>query len=87
MYIDLKEYDVSEAALREGIKICDEHPDLIAYQRKKHDLHRYLLDVYLEDGNYQKAGQTVVVLDEGSRKNHFPDTVSPDIRKLFDYSL
>ena len=86
MYIDLKAYDASEAALLEGIRICNDHPDLIAYRRKKHDLQRYLLDVYLEDGSSFKARLIVAILDDECRQYGFPDTVLPEIRQYLDES-
>lgn len=81
MYIDLKAYDASEAALLEGIRICNDHPDLIAYRRKKHDLQRYLLDVYLEDERRFNARLIVAILDDECRQYGFPDTVLPEIRQ------
>ena len=81
MYLDIEEYDASEAALCEGIKICDAHPDLIAYQRKKHDLQRYLLDVYLEGGNRINACRMLTALDDECRRYGYPDTITPDIRE------
>ena len=80
MYIDMKEYSASESTLQKGIRICEKYPDLIAYSRKKHDLHRFLLDVYLEKGDYTKAGILIEVLDRNVENFGFPDTVHPDIR-------
>ncbi|MBQ6504378.1 MAG: AAA family ATPase [Flexilinea sp.] len=84
MYLDIEEYDASEAALREGIKICDDHPDLIAYQRKKHDLHRYLLDVFLYAKDYTQGKVLLSWLDEDRRKLGIPDTVDPTAREYLE---
>ena len=80
MYIDLQAYDACEAVLKDGIRICDDHAELTAYLRKKHDLERYLLDVYLEGNEPEKAREMVKKLDEECRQYAFPDTVSTDIR-------
>ena len=82
MYIDLGAYDASEAALQEGVLICDAHPDLIAYMRKKHDLHRYMLDVYLESGDYEKCRSMLTVLDEECVRHGLSDTVQPEVRRF-----
>ena len=86
MYIDLAAYDASESALCEGIRICESYPGLIAYQRKMHDLHRYLLDVFLESENRPAAVRTLAVLDDECREYGFPDTVAPGIRQYLDSS-
>ena len=52
MYFDLGDYDDSESALQEGIRICDKYPDIAAYVRKKNDLQRYLQDVYHASGKF-----------------------------------
>ena len=82
MYIDLQAFDASEASLLEGIRICDDHPDLIAYIRKKNDLHRCLLDVYLESGNRKMLRRTLSVYDNECKAYGFPDTVFPEIREF-----
>ena len=86
MYIDLAAYDASESALCEGIRICESYPGLIAYQRKMHDLHRYLLDVFLESENRPAAARTLAVLDDECREYGFPDTVAPGIRQYLGSS-
>lgn len=52
MYFDLGDYDDSESALQEGIRICDDHPEIAAYVRKKNDLRHYLQDVYHAAGKF-----------------------------------
>ena len=81
MYIDMGDHDKCEAALLDAIRICDDHSDLIAYRRKKHDLQRYLLDVFLESGNLDRARRILAVLDDECRQYAFPDMVSPEIRE------
>ena len=83
MYLDLEDYSASESMLREGIRICESHPDLIAYTRKKHDLHRCLLDVLLFDKDYPRAGALLQTLDEGVSQG-FPDTVPPEVRSFLE---
>ena len=82
MYLDLKDYDASENALSEGILICDAHPELIAYIRKKHDLLRYLLDVYLEKGDYSGSIELLSKYDEISEEYGFPDTINQLVRQF-----
>ena len=81
IYIDLKDFCSCEAILMEGVRICDEYPDFPAYLRKKHDLHRYLLDVYLEGNEPDKARAMIKILDEECEIYDFPDTVFPEIRQ------
>lgn len=83
MYLDLKDYDESETWLIEGIQICDEHPDMIAYQRKKHDLYHCLLDVYLEAEKYSEARGILKIIDEGICHG-FPDSVQSEVREFFE---
>ena len=71
MYIDMQDYEDSEAVLLEGVGICESHPDLAAYQRKRYDLHCYMLDVFLEAENPAKADQIRAVLDEEARRYGF----------------
>lgn len=80
MYLDMKDFDASEAALREGIRICDSHPDLIAYTRKKHDLHRCLLDVYLEKGDHAKSRELLILYDTECVQYCLPDTINLTVR-------
>ncbi|MBR6089891.1 MAG: hypothetical protein IKP86_08155, partial [Anaerolineaceae bacterium] len=82
MYLDLGDYDASETFLQEGIRICESHPDLIAYVRKNHDLHRCLLDVMLYAEDYPRARSLLQTLDEGISRG-FPDTVPPEVRSFF----
>ena len=84
MYLDIEEYDASETKLLEGIQICEQYPDLIAYQRKKHDLQRYLLDVYLYSKDYTKGKELLSWLDENRRKLGIPDTVDPTAREYLE---
>ncbi|MBQ4512875.1 MAG: hypothetical protein II969_07775 [Anaerolineaceae bacterium] len=82
IYIDLQDYTSCERTLREGIRICDEHADVTAYLRKKHDLQRYLLDVFLEGKNYDNAREMITILDRECREYGFPDTVQPEVREF-----
>ena len=84
MYIDLEAYDASETALLDGIRICDAHPDLIAYIRKKHDLHRYLLDVYLFAKDYDRSKKLLSWIDENGQKIGIPDTVDSTARQYLE---
>ncbi len=84
MYIDLEEYPASESTLQEGIQICDDYPDLIAYIRKKHDLQRYLLDVYLEYEKYSLARNLVNTLDEERSQYCFVDNIGEEIRQFLN---
>ena len=84
MYIDLGNYEKSESALREGIQICEDHSDLIAYVRKKHDLHRYMLDVYLEAQKYQEARETLIWLDNNAHLYGFADTIQSEVRDFLE---
>lgn len=84
IYIDQQDYASCEKTLREGIRICDEHADVKAYLRKKHDLQRYLLDVYLEGKNYDKAREMIAILDRECREYGFPDTVQPEVRDFLE---
>ena len=84
MYIDLEEYSTSESTLQEGIQICDDYPDLIAYIRKKHDLQRYLLDVYLEYEKYSLARNLVDTLDEERSQYCFVDNIGEEIRQFLN---
>lgn len=81
IYIDLRNYAACEDVLMEGIEICDNYPELSAYRRKKHDLQRYLLDVYLEDNELDKARKMIFVLDEEYRLYGFPDTIQTEVRQ------
>ena len=81
IYIDLRNYDACEDVLMEGIGICDNYPELSAYRRKKHDLQRYLLDVYLEGNELDKARKMIFVLDEECRLYGFPDTIQTEVRQ------
>ena len=49
--------------------------------RKKNDLHRCLLDVYLESGNRKMLRRTLSVYDNECKAYGFPDTVFPEIRE------
>ncbi len=84
MYIDMKDYDASEATLLEAVRICDEHQEIEAYRRKAHDLHRYLLDVYLEGRDPSKARQILSVYDNECETYGFSDTVFEEIRQYLD---
>jgi hypothetical protein len=86
MYIDLGDYDASESALMEAIRICDSYPDIDAYRRKTHDIHRYLLDVYAEGGDRPKAREMLSVYDNECVIFGFSDTVLPEMRKYLDKS-
>lgn len=80
VYIDIQDFTACEAELREGIRICDEYKELSAYRRKKHDLQRYLLDVYLEGKLHVEAREILKILDRECREYGFPDTVQPEVR-------
>lgn len=80
MYLDLGDYVSSESTLQEGVRICDQYPDLIAYIRKRHDLHRCLLDVYLYAENYAKSKELLALLDDTAQQFNFPDNVDPVAR-------
>ena len=80
VYIDMQDFTACEAELREGIRICDEYKELSAYRRKKHDLQRYLLDVYLEGKLHVEAREILKILDRECREYGFSDTVQPEVR-------
>ncbi len=80
MYLDLGDFEASENMLLEGIRICDAYPELAVYRRQKHDLHRCLLDICLESGDYDRAGELLADLDEESAEYGYPDTVQPEVR-------
>ena len=87
IYIDLRNYAACEDVLKEGIEICDNYPELSAYRRKKHDLQRYLLDVYLEGNELDKARKMIFVLDEECRLYGFPDTIQTEVRQYLKDSM
>lgn len=78
MYLDLGDYAASENMLLEGILICEEHADLAACRRMKHDLHRYMLDVFCESGDSVRARELLADLDE--ERDGYPDTVQKEMR-------
>ena len=87
IYIDLRNYAACEDVLREGIRICDDYPELSVYRRKKHDLQRCLLDVYLEGNEFKKARKMISILDEECSLYGFPDTVQGEVRQYLDDSI
>ena len=80
MYLDLGDFEASENMLLEGIRICDAYPELAVYRRQKHDLHRCLLDICCESGDYDRAADLLADLDEESSEYGYPDTVQPQVR-------
>ena len=84
MYLDIGDYAASETKLWEGIQICEQCPDLVAYQRKNHDLHRYLLDVCLYAEDYHRSKELLIWIDENSQKIGIPDTVDPTVREYLE---
>ena len=42
MYLEFEAYNTSESELQKGIKMCKSLSDLISYNRKMHDLQRYM---------------------------------------------
>lgn len=82
MYIDLGDFEASENMLLEGIRICEAHADLAVYRRKKHDLHRSLLDVCCESGAFDRAEEILADLDDECETYGYPDTVQPEVRRF-----
>ncbi len=82
MYLDLKDFAGSMSKLLEGIRICDTHTDMVAYRRKKHDLRHYLLDVYVEKGDYALSRELLSLYDEDSRQYGFPDAIDSVVRQF-----
>ena len=59
MLCTLNEYGKSARVLGRGIEICDRHPQVVTYMRKRLDLTGYLLDVYYEAGELDKCREMV----------------------------
>ena len=63
MLWELEQYDRAISWLDDGIKICEEFPDVIPYIRKKLQLYSCKVDVYYYSGEYDECRKTIVVLD------------------------
>lgn len=55
----LGKYEKSARVLGRGIEICDRHPQVVTYMRKRLDLTGYLLDVYYEADELDKCREMV----------------------------
>ena len=55
----LRKYEKSARVLGRGIEICDRHPQVVTYMRKRLDLTGYLFDVYYEAGELDKCREMV----------------------------
>lgn len=49
----------AEMCLLQGIQICEKYQDMLPYQRKKHELYTYLLDVYELTDNKMKYQEII----------------------------
>ncbi len=59
MLCALQKYEKSARVLERGIAICDRHPQVVTYMRKRLDLTGYLFDVYYEAGKPDKCREMV----------------------------
>lgn len=63
MLWELEQYEREIAWLDNGIKICEEYPDVIPYIRKKLQLYSCKMNVYYYSGKYDKCRENLVVID------------------------
>lgn len=59
MYMEWQQYDSAAMCLNYAVRICENHPDILPYIRKKQELYLCLLDVYSEAGEYGKWKEIV----------------------------
>ena len=84
MYLDIGDTAQAGKLIRDGIRICEDYPDLAAYIRKKHELHQCLLDTLLYARDYEKARDLITLMDREARQYDLPDTVQPEVREYLE---
>ena len=55
MLLELEDEKGSEALLHHALSICGQMEQLLPYQRRRNDLYKCLLDVYIQMGDREKA--------------------------------
>lgn len=64
MMLDLQQYTSAILWLKKGIQLLQEKIHIAPFHRKIHDMHQYMIDVYIEMGHIQQAKQLLAFYDQ-----------------------
>ena len=63
MLLELEDEKGSETLLHHALSICAQLEQLLPYQRRRNDLYKCLLDVYIQMGDREKARKMEQILN------------------------